>query len=295
MSGLTAPRNIYGVHSVTPYSRADGSYYGIIKVVESSSLSLSGKQNDLFGGSNKYAVASETGEINSEMSLKIAEMPDFAFYLFLGKLPTKTTAETGGAVTTAVNVKGTSMIAATGLLTPSVTASTGAAQLKFGKYLLKAVSATAFDVYNATDIDLTRGTAEPYLDDTLVLAHVTGVATGATSAVANLGLDFVGGASATAFVVGDTCVFDVRPVNLKSSVVRVGAAADVFPEFGCVVMAQKRGSDELSELDIFRCKASGMPIGFDMFAWAKTDIKVKVLYDSAKDGVFDARFVSNAT
>ena len=31
---LTAPRNIFGVHSVSPYSRTDGLFYGIIKVLK---------------------------------------------------------------------------------------------------------------------------------------------------------------------------------------------------------------------------------------------------------------------
>ena len=289
---LSTPRSLFGIHSVAPYSRADGTYYGILKILESSSLALTGKQIDLYGGSNKYPWASETGEISAEMSLKVAQVEDFMFYLFLGKQPTQTLSETAGNVGAAVNKKGTSMIAATGILTPVVIPSTGAANLKFGQYVIKATSATAFDLFVSSDVDFNRGTAGSYTSDLLKIASVTGVATGANSDVSAYGLRFTGGASATAFVTGDTAEFAVRPINSKASVANIGSAADIFPEFGALIVAQKRGSDELFELDAYRCKASGMPIGLDMFAWNKTDVKVKLLYDSALDGVFAMRAIT---
>lgn len=292
--GLSAPRNIYGVHSVAPYKRSDRTYYGVMKVLESSSLSLSGKQNDLYGGSNKYAFASETGEINSEMSLKVAQMEDFMFYLFLGKLPTATTSETSGNVTALVNVLGTSVMSATTGVASIAVLSASKANLKFGKYTVVAKTTTAVDIYISSDVDFGRGTADSYATDTLksTAGSALTIVSATGTDVAALGLTLTGGSGTIGMTIGDTATFEVRPVNSKSSVVRIGAAADFFPEFGCIVVANKRGSDELFELDVFRCKGSGMPIGFDMFAWSKADIKAKVLYDSAKDGIFDARAVA---
>lgn len=286
------PRGVFGVQSVTPYSRTTGEFYGMLEVLDSSSVSLQAEQVDLYGGSNKYPVASEDGQISSEMSLKLGEMPDFAFELFLGKAPTATTAETAGNVGVATNKKGTSMIAATGVLTPVVIPTTGAANLKFGKYVIKATGAAAFDIFVSSNIDLKRGTDTELTTDANKVASVTGVATGADSEVAALGLKFTGGASATAFVTGDTAVFEVRPINAKASVVTIGGAADVFPEFGAIIMAQKRSNDELFEIDAFRCKASGMPLGFESFQWSKPEVKAKLLYDRALDGVFKARAIA---
>lgn len=286
---LSDPRIIFGVHSVTPYNRTTGAFYGILKVLGGSSLSLSGELVKLNGGSLKYPWAIEEGNTTAEMSLKPKEYPDFLFELFLGKAPTAVGADTAGTVSVADNVTGTSMIAAIGVLTPIVIPSTGAANLKFGKYYIKAVSATAFDVYLSTDVDMLRGTDESYDNDALRVAQVTGVATGANSDVASLGLRFVGGASATAFVIGDTATFEVQPPSSKSMSVTVGGTADTFPEFGALLVAKQRSNGELFEVDCFRCKASGLPLGFEAQVFSEGEIKAEAFYDSAKNGVFKAR------
>lgn len=291
--GLSTPRSTYGIHSVSPYSRTDGLFYGIMKVLDSSSLSLSAEQNDLTGGSNKYPWASEDGAVSAEMSLKVGQMEDFMFELFLGKAPTATTAETSGNVSTLTNKKGTSVVAATGIASVSAIASTGPANLKFGRYVVKVITSTTVKVYASTDADFARGTDAEYADDALsVTASALTITTGADTDIAALGVKLVGGAGTIGMTVGDTATFEVRPINAKTSVVRIGAAADVFPEFGCVIMAQSRSNGEMFEVDAFRCKASGMPIGFETFAWNKPEVKAKLLYDSVKNGVFDIRHVT---
>jgi hypothetical protein len=288
---LSTPRSVYGIHSFSPYKRSDHTFYGILKVLESSSLSLSGAQVDLYGGSNKYAWASETGQVNAELTLKMGQIEDFMFELFLGKAPTPTSAETTGVVSAVANVKGTSIVAATGILSTITILSSGAS-LKFGKYTLVATGAAALDVYASTDIDFARGTAGSYSSDTLKVGSLTAISTGATKDLTAFGIEVTGGASATAFVTGDTAEFSVRPVNVKTSIVKIGGAADTFPEFGAIVMAQHRGSDELVELEAFRCKAAGFPIGFDSFKWAIPEVKAKLLYDSTQDAIFQYRYVS---
>jgi hypothetical protein len=74
--------------------------------------------------------------------------------------------------------------------------------------------------------------------------------------------------------------------------VRIGSSADSsFPEFGAIVMSSKRGNGELMELDCFRCKGAGMPLNFEQNAFAEAEVKVKVLYDADKDGVFEVRYI----
>jgi hypothetical protein len=287
----TAARSIFGVHSFTPYSRSTGMFYGMSNILESGSLSLSGELIDLFAGSNKYQWASEQGKISAEMSLKFGEMPDFFFELFLGKAPTATTSETSGNVTTAVNKYGTSMISAVGLASVTVLAGSKA-NLKFGRYVIKAISGTTVKLYCSSDVDLNRGTDVAIDDDSnsVTSAALTIVAATATD-ITSLGLTLTGGAGVIGMTVGDTATFDVRPVNSRASVAVIGASADVRPEFGAVLMAQKRGADELFEVNAYRCIADGMPIGFETFAWAKPEVKAKLLYDSTKDGVFEMRAV----
>ena len=101
-----ATRNFFGIHSVTPYNRDTYvPYGGSLKVLESSSLSLTGETIDLLGGSSKYPWASEDGSITAEMALSFSEFPDFVFELFLGNAPTTNAAEASGSVGTITNKK----------------------------------------------------------------------------------------------------------------------------------------------------------------------------------------------
>lgn len=286
---LSQPRSLFGVHSVTPYSRTDGSFYGLIKVLKGSSLSLQGDTIELMGGSQKYPWAVENGAFKAELSIKCGQFEDFMFELFLGKAPTATSSETNGNVSAGVNYKGTSVINATnGISAVSLTVA-DQADLKFGKYIIKATGAGAADVFLSSDIDITRGTDGSYTSDAGKVFSIDVSSTTAVNAAFGLTFTKVG---TPAFVAGDTAEFWVRPVNVKSSTVRIGgAASQTLPEFGAIIYAQQTGSDELCEIDAFRCKAGGMPIGFDQFSFAETEIKVKCFYDSSRDGVFDFRHV----
>lgn len=289
---LSDPRIIFGVHSVSPYSRQTGEFYGILRVLGGSSLSLSGELIKLNGGSNKYPWAIEDGTITAEMSLKVKEYPDFLFELFLGKAPTAVGADTAGVVSTPVNKVGTSIIAATGLASISVIPTTGAANLKFGKYVLKYLSATTLNVYVSTNIDFARGTDEDYDSDALLTQVSGAVSTGGNTDLATLGLRLVGGASATAFVAGDTATFEVLPPSTKSMSVSIGANSDVFPEFGAILMAKKRGNLEMMEIDAHRCKGVGLPLGFDENKFSEAEVKVECFYDSTLNKVLSLRHIS---
>lgn len=290
---LSQPRSIFGVHSVSPYSRTDGVFYGIVKVLKGSSLSLSGESVELMGGSQKYAWAVEDGAIKAEMSLKCGQFEDFMFQLFLGTTPTALSAEALGNVSTLTNKKGTSVKSATTGIASVAAKGSSEADLKFGKYVVKATDATHVDVYFSSDADMGRGNAGAYQSDLLkITASPLAIATGAGVDVPNFGLTLTGGSGSIALVAGDTATFAVRPENTGGSTVVIGSAANqTFPEFGAIVMAQKRGNNELFELDAYRCKAAGMPIGFDANAWAETEVKVKCFYDSVLDGVFGIRAV----
>ena len=288
---LSDPRSLFGVHSCSPYSRADGTFYGILKVLESSSLSLAGETIDLLGGSNKFPWASEDGAITAELALSFSEYPAFVFELFLGNAPTTNAAESGGSISGFVNVKGTSVKhAANGIDAVEIT-SGDAADLKFGKYIIKATAAQVVSLYLSSDADIGRGTDGSYVDDTLLIASGLSVASGdAVDATFGLTLSKVG---TPAFTTGDTAEFYVRPINDKSMDVTVGATANqIFPEFGAVVMAQKKGNQELFEIDVYRAKAVGAPLNFNRNAFSAAEVTVKCLYDSAKDGVFKVRYVA---
>lgn len=290
---LSAPRVSFGIHSVTPWSKTDGLPYGIMKVLDGSTLSLQGDIVELMGGSNKYSWAAEDGPIKADMSLKVKQFEDFMFTLFLGGAPTVNAAETSGNVATLANVKGTSCFNAVTGITTSTTLAGSEADQKFGKFIVKVVTSTTVDVYFLSDADIGRGANGTMQNDALkVTATTLTVVSGAPVTIPNFGVKLTGGSGAIGMTVGDTAVFYVRPNNTGSMTGTVGALADqVFPEFGALVMAQRRGNQEMWEFDVQRCKAAGMPLDLKMAAFNETEIKIKMLYDTTSDSLFSFRYV----
>lgn len=289
---LSAPRGIFGVHCFTPYNRTTGLFYGTVKVLKSSTLSMQGEQVEQMGGSSKFPWNVEDGAIKTELTLKIGEYADFLMTLFSGNSPTENAAEVSASVTSLTNKNGASVVAATGIASISVK-SGSEADVKFSKLVIVAVDATHVDVYASSDIDFGRGNDLSYKSDLLKIT-TTPLVIAMTTAVdiPNTGLKLTGGAGTIALVAGDTATASSRPINSGSMDVIIGGSANqTFPEFGAIVMAQKRGNQEMFEADIFRCKGSGLPIGFDMNAWAEAEVKVAAFYDADRDGVFSLRHV----
>lgn len=286
---LSQPKVVYGIHSFSPYNRTTGEFYGSLKVLKGSTFSLEGETQELMGGSSKYAWAVEDGTISSELSLTFAEYPDFMFELFLGKRPEELSAEISGAIANAANKKGTSILSATnGIEIEPLVGSE--AKLKFGKYVLKAVSANTFNVFASSDIDFSRGGVASFVNDSLKINESPLSVATVDAELALFGLKFKLNGTA-AFVTGDTVTFEVRPVNAGSSSVTVGALSDIFPEFGAVLYAQKRGSQEMFELDVFKLKALGMPFNFNPQEFSEAEVTAKASYDASKGGIFQIRSI----
>lgn len=290
MSGLSAPRILYGIHSISPYSRTDGTPYGILKVVGSANLALSSPLEQLYAGSNKYAWAAENKTVSADIKAKVKAYPGFLFQLFLGATVTTAGVDTSGTISTPVNKLGTSIIAATGLATVTVK-SASKANLKFGQYVLKALTSSTLAIYLMSDIDITRGTAAAYSDDTLVLVETISIATTVATDITDLGITLTGGASATAFVVGDTATFSVLPLSSSTTQIVVGQSTDTFPAFGALLLAQKRATQEMFEINAHYCVGGGLPIDFAENAFSQPDLTMTCLYDSVLNKVFTIRHI----
>jgi hypothetical protein len=286
----TQPKAIFGVHGVTPYSRTTGLPYGELRVLKGSSLSLAAELVELMGGSSKYPWAAEEGAITAEMTLSCGELPNFLFELFLGIAPTEYSAGTSGSISSLTNKNGSTIQASANGVTGVTLISGSAATLKFGKYVMKATASNAFQLYYLTGIDLGRGTDASHENDALKVG--SGTFTSSVVTFASFGLQF-NGSGTLAMVANDTATFEVLPAYGSAATARVGGVVtQSFPEFGALVYSQKRGNQEMLELDVFRCKGAGMPLPFEMGQFAGFELKVKCLYDDAKDGLFDMRHVA---
>lgn len=292
---LGNPRHFFGVHSWTPYNRTNGVPYGIVKVLDGASLSLAGELVKLNGGSNRYPFAVEDGLVTAEMSCKVSEYPDFLFELFLGIAPTLNAAETSGSVGTLTNKYGTLVQATTGIASATVIATTGPANLKFTRFILKAVSTTTIDIYALSDVDFLRGTDGSYTGNALKVLAAQTVTSGMDTSFATYGFKITGGSGSIGMTVGDTAYLDIRPINTESMDVTIGATGQASATFGAIVMAQKRSDFSMFEVDLFNCKGSGLPINFESFKWSQADIKVEAFYDSTLNGVMKMRHVIAST
>ena len=288
---LSEPRVIYGIHSASPYSRTTGLPYGILRVVGGSSMALSGELIKLNGGSAKYAWAVEDGLISAEITLKPKEYPNFLFELFLGKAPTANAAETGASVTTLTDKNGT-LVVSTGLASVGVK-SGSETDVKFGNFVVVAASATTVDVYLQSDVDIARGTDGTYQNDALkITASPLTITTATAVEVPNFGVELTGGSGTIAMTTADTATFKSRPINTKSMDVVIGSTSDLPLEFGLIMIAQQRGNGEMFEIDAYKCKGVGLPIGLEENAYSEAEIKAEAFYDSTQDGVFAIRHVT---
>lgn len=289
---VTAPRHLFGIHSILFVSRVDKLPKGpLIKVLSSGGVELTSDFEDLSGGSEKFVLASEPKLITTELKFTTKDYADFLFELFLGASVTSNSAEASGNVGSITNVKGTSAFnATTGIAS---VAATGAdeADLKFGKYIVKVKSATEINIVITSDIDFDRGTDVAYQDDSLevLTADLVIPNTGGTVTANDLGLEFTGGSGTVLMVVGDTAEFDVRPINTKSSVISIGAANTTFEEFGAFVYAQKRSNGEYFEIELFKCVGAGLPMNLAEKVFAEAELTIKVLKDFALDRVMEIR------
>ena len=289
---LSNAKSIFSVCSVAPYDRASGEFHGILRVLGSSSLSLSTELVKLNGGCNAFPWSVASGLTTGELSLTFREYPDFVHEVFLGASATTNAAEAAGSVTIPENKTGTLVEPTTGIA--DIDAEAGSeADLKVMKYVVKAISATEVDVFASSFADFSRGSDLSYLSDDLKVASaITVPDSGATVSIPNTGLEITGGSGTVAMIIGDTCVVESKPINSSSYDVKVGSASDSLPEFGAIVISAKDGG-ALNEIDLFRCKAGGMPMGFDENSYSESAVTAECFYDSDKDGVFSMRRIED--
>lgn len=289
---LSNPRIIYGIHSISPYQRSDKMPFGILKVIGSANLALSSDSESLYAGSNKYAWATENKTVSTELTAKVKAYPGFLFQLFLGASVVDSGVDLAGTVSVLKNAKGTSVMSPTTGISGVVVKALKKENLKFGKYVVKALSANTIGLYLLSDVDLARGMLGEYVDDTLkVNATPLTVVTVAGVDVDSHGLTFTGGSAATAFVIGDTATFEVMPPSNRSSVIIVGRSTDSFPGFGALLMAQKRATGEMFEIDAHSCVGGGLPISLEENAFSQPELKMNCLYDAELDRVFTIRHI----
>lgn len=280
-------RYIFGIHSFTPYNLTTGKPYGILKVIGGGNMELTGETEDLFGGSSKYAYASEQTQIGATATMNVKSYDDFLMELFLGGTVTSIAAAANGEVRNFANFKGTSVSdATTGIASVGIT-SGDEGDAKFGRYVAVVESGgTDISLYLMTDVDFARGTAGSYTDSALLIeSGITIPDSGGTVASANYGITFTGGSGTVAMTEGDSAVFDVLPAHSGGSEITIGSENSTFPNFGAFLVAQKRSNGQIFQIQAYNCVGSGMPFPLQEKAWMVSDLTMKLLRDDDSDAV----------
>jgi len=281
---LTNPKTLYGIHSATFYNRTDRSPIAFLRVLGDASFELAGETEDLMGGSSMYPWDSEASSINSEISFTAREYPIEAMNLLLAGQISEYASVTAGRIDDIEDVNG-SIYNDTGVEDVQLSVVEGETP-KEGEYVVVATAAGVVDVYGLSNVDF--GTSD-YLDDTLKIATGLVITTSGETEVEGFGFKLVGGDSTDGIgmTIGNSMKFSVRRGAVSGVKMVVGQIGSTFDEFGCILTGQKSGSGAITYLDIYRCKAVGMPINFAEKAYSEWSISLKALYDSTKNGVFE--------
>jgi hypothetical protein len=180
----------------------------------------------------------------------------------------------------------------TGLASIAVTS---AAELKYGRYMIKAMSGTTVDVYAMTDADFARGTDLSFVDDTLkITSSALTITTASAIAIPSLGVSMTGGSGTIGFTSGQTAMFEIKPPSSRDFVVKIGTKTDLYPEFACYLVSQPLGNGEKFSIDVFRVKGIGLPMNMEMDAFSEAEIKCEAFYDSTEDAVCQIRSLTPA-
>jgi hypothetical protein len=299
---LSDPKINFSVHSITPYARFTktiggttfykGLPFGMFQVVGDASFNLNASSVQVYGGSSYFARASEITQIDAEATFTVKESPDMLYSLFGGATITKTAASATGTVFSLQNANGTSVFdATTGVA--SATVKTGSeADLKFGHYVVRAVSATTVDVYAMTDLQFQTGTAINFEDDELkITASALTIATGAAVEVPDTGIELTGGSGSISMTQDDTAVYQVIAEHGGISTIDIGKKGLTFPNHGLILYGKERSDATIFAIEIFKAQASaGMVLPMSESDFQITDIAVKALIDNDPiDGSGDAK------
>lgn len=292
---LSAPKTIYGVHSMTLFNRTTFEPFGTMKVLGSLETTLNGDFNKLYGGSSRYPWDAEAGQLDVMINATVKEFPNFAFEKFLGGSVTTGSAEASGNVGSLANKVGTSVFeAATGIAT--ATAKSGSeADLKDGLYVVKAVSATTVDVYCNSDVDFDKGTDKAFEDDLLkITASALTITTTTAVEIPGFGVELTGGSGTIALVTDDTAYFYVRKVNDGYDIITVGQSTQSFPEFGAELVAQKKADGDTFRIWCPKCKGISLPMSLNEAEWINSTVNIQCLYDDVENAVFKVHRIRGA-
>lgn len=194
---------------------------------------------------------------------------------------TDTALNASGQITGFANVYGTSVYAS-GSGIKSISVASGA-DLKDGKYVIKATGASAVKFYGYSDQSFHDGADIEFEDDTYQIGDELTV-TAATGGVtfSDLGIKVLG-ASAISLTTGDTAEFTILRQSAALKSILVTGEVD-FDEVGIMLFPDKY-NDEYTSIDVFRVLPGGLPLEIKD-SWSTYQVSCEMLKDETKGGYY---------
>lgn len=294
---------VFGVHSVAILDRSNGyrPYTdGVLEVVGKVNMNFSVENINLMGGSNPFPFAVESGAASAEIAMTVRQMNRGMMTAMANAVTTAISTATG-TVGAAKNTKGTSIVAATGITTPSVL--TGSeADLKTGVYIIRAMSATTVNVYGTTNIDfVSNGTDVDFQDsDMKLIASNLTVTTGGDVTVTGFGMKLTGGAGTIAFTTDDCAIFEVVASHTGIKQYSVGTVGSSQPYVGLYFIGQKQADGSNFTVFVPKVKFSGLPLNFTEKAFSEfeltgTAVRTTDPFVANQEIVYRANYIKGAS
>lgn len=243
-------RDFFGIRYVIPYDIDTKKPLVVLRAVGEISYESSQDAIELLGGHTDAPYDVEYSQPSPSLTGTVREYPAELFELMETTTITENNAEASGDIGSVTNYQGTSIFGGANGVS-SVTANPSQLDnLKFGMYVLRASATQTLELYIAGLVD------EFDNIEGRVVETISTTGAGSVSIdTAGIVLTIVGTPN---YTVGDTCMFEVRPVNTGSTEVLVGAGNPAV-SFGVRCVFPRKTDGVLHYIDIFNVSGHGMP------------------------------------
>lgn len=294
-------KQLFGIHSITPYSLATGKPISSAPFSVVGSFSVASSQEIISnkGGSSYYDWGQEVGGITIEGSMLLREYPSALLEIATGIRPTEISAESSGSVNTIINVSGVSTVASTGI--SSVGLKSGSSvNVPFALYTVEVVSATTIDIYVSSDVDFAQGINKSFKAGTQKINTSPLTITSSTAVeIPDFGIELMGGSGSIAMTVGDTATFSSKPVNKGSRSLLVGDPLARVQSIGILAQAQRQSNGAMVSLNIFSALIAGLPLTLTEKAFSESEItfgakRAVNTFDPTQEGIYSLTEVTSS-
>jgi hypothetical protein len=271
-------RDFFGIKYLILYNITTKVPFCVLRAIGEVNFDNAQEAVTLNGGHTEAPYDVEYGQPDPTLTCTVREYPAELFKAFEKYTITENSAETGGALDASpTNGQGTSVINATnGIATVAITT---AADLIFGRYILKATAAQELDLYVA-GLEDSFEDIEGKVNSTSIETTTAG-----TVAIANTGISLTVVGTPN-YTIGDTAYVDIRPINTGSTKVVVGAGTTPS-NFGVRCVFPRKTDGVLHYIDLFNVSGRGMPWRGVSREFSEFEINLKPLARSSDGAVYE--------